>query len=59
MAWLRTLKPDSLTEDPKTLNPKDHQPETYYANFEIVHVPSFRDDPQVRAPRKCLFFTFN
>jgi hypothetical protein len=40
--WLLKLNPESLTENPITLNPSGRQPETYYANFEIVHAPSFR-----------------
>ena len=40
--WLMELSPESLIEDPITLNPIGRRPETYYANFEIVHAPSFR-----------------
>ena len=40
--WLMKLNPESLTENPVSLNPTGHKPEMYYANFEIVHVPSFR-----------------
>ena len=47
LSWLKNMSNATLTENPSTLNPIGHQPDTYYTNFEVINVPAFRDDAEV------------
>jgi hypothetical protein len=48
LSWLVHETPQSVVANTRTQNPKDQQPWLYYTNFEILHVPSFRDHPDVQ-----------
>ena len=47
LSWLRNMNKATLTENPFSLNPIGHQPDTYYTNFEVINLPAFRDDAEV------------
>lgn len=47
LLWLKYMSKPLLTENPLSLNPREHQPKSYYTNFELMNVPAFRDDPEV------------
>ena len=47
LSWLKNMSKATLTENPSSLNPIGHQPDTYYTNFEVINVPAFRDDAEV------------
>lgn len=48
LSWLVNETSTSVVANSRTQNPKDQQPWLYYTNFEIIHVPSFRDHPDVQ-----------